>query len=167
MAFAHLLWRDGALLLQSDKMPFSGKSDEEKNEATISGAIEYKHGEPEIFQSLISGLCEVDMSKRLGCNGGLHDLQAHPYFVGYNWEALEYGKVDAPIKPNVNDINAPSAKDIAAFVPPKDVTWEAADQAKFADFGYGRPLYCPLCRVSCACPPHRISLGDTWQVHGR
>ena len=39
--------------------------------------------------------------------------------------------MDATIKPNPNDINAPSKNDIAPFVKPKDVTWDDADQAKF------------------------------------
>ena len=59
-----------------------------------------------------------------------------PYFDGFNWDTLEDGKMDSPIKPNVNDINAPSANDIAAFVPPKDVKWESEDREKFNEWEF-------------------------------
>ena len=42
--------------------------------------------------------------------------------------------MDSPIKPNVNDINAPSSKDISDFKPPKDITWEDADQERFKNW---------------------------------
>ena len=123
-------------VLFSDKMPFHGKTDDERNEATLAGAIDFKHGEPAPLQALVAALCERDTTKRLGCTSGLRDLEEHAYFAGFEWEKLEYGQIDAPIKPNVNDINAPSAKDIAAFVPPKDVAWESDDQARFAGWDY-------------------------------
>jgi hypothetical protein len=44
--------------------------------------------------------------------------------------------MNAPIKPNVNDLNVPDKKDIAPFEKPKDVTWEPEDQAKFASFDF-------------------------------
>ena len=40
-------------VLFSDKMPFSGKTDEDKNNATLAGEINYKHDEPEILQSFL------------------------------------------------------------------------------------------------------------------
>ena len=49
------------------------------------------------------------------------------------------GQLEAPIKPDVNDINAPSAKEIAPFVRPKDVTWDPEDQAKFDQFLFMDP----------------------------
>ena len=89
------------------------------------------------------------MATRLGCSTGLGELKAHPYFAGFNWSLLEMGEMDAAIKPNVNDINAPSAKEIDAFKPPKDVEWTPDDQAKFATWDYVRgPL--PL----VLSPPH-------------
>ena len=123
-------------VLQSDKVPFKGKEDAEKDAATCAGEIDFKHGEPEDLQQIISALCTIDITKRLGCTSGVDELKAHPYFAGFNWDQLEAGEMDAPIKPNVNDINAPSKGDIDAFKPPKDVTWEADDQAKFASWDY-------------------------------
>jgi len=121
-------------VLESDKLPFKGKTDEEKDEATKSGEIDFKHEEPQDLQDIISALCTIDQTKRLGCTKGVDDLKAHPYFKGFEWSKLEAGAMTPPIKPNPNDINAPSKKDIEEFKPPKDVSWDADDEAKFSDW---------------------------------
>jgi serine/threonine protein kinase len=72
-------------VLFSDKMPFSGKTEEEKNEATVKGEIEYKHGESDELQKFVSALCTVDQKARLGCTDGLQEVMVHPYFNGFNW----------------------------------------------------------------------------------
>lgn len=89
---------------------------------TCAGVIDYSHGEPEDLQGIVSSLCTVDMNARCGGKNGVDDLKAHPYFAGFNWDQLAAGDMEAPIKPNVNDINAPSAKEIEAFKPPKGET---------------------------------------------
>ena len=122
-------------VLQSDKMPFKG-NDDEKDAMTVAGVIEYSHGEPQDMQEICSALCTVDITKRLGGTKGVEDLKAHPYFAGFNWAQLEAGEMEAPIVPNVNDINAPSAKDIEAFKPPKDVPWTDDDQKKFDSWDF-------------------------------
>ena len=50
--------------------------------------------------------------------------------------ALMEGELDAEIKPNPNDINAPSKKDIEGFKASKAVTWDPDDQAKFASWDF-------------------------------
>lgn len=123
-------------VLTSDKMPFKGKSDEEKDEATCAGAVEYNHGESAEIQQFVSALCTVDIDKRLGCKDGLNDLKGAPFFAGFDWAALEAGTIDAEVKPNVNDINAPSKSDIDAFKKPKGAEWSDEDQSAFKDWDY-------------------------------
>jgi len=123
-------------VLQSDKMPFKGKTDEEKDEATANATYEFSHGEPADLQEVVSALLTIDTSKRLGCNGGVAELKKHKYFAGFDWAALEAGEMEAIYKPNPNDINAPSKKDIEAFKAPKDVSWEAEDEEKFKKWSY-------------------------------
>ena len=49
-------------------MPFYGKEDRNKNKMTCKGEIDFKHGEPEPLQALITALCTVDTSKLMGLN---------------------------------------------------------------------------------------------------
>ena len=123
-------------VLFSDKMPFSGKGDEEKDAATCKGEIDYKHDEPKDLQEFISALCTIDKSARLGANGGVAQIKAHPYMKDVDWVKLEAGLVDAEIKPNPNDINAPSRSEVDAFKKPKDVDWTAEDEKAFDNWNF-------------------------------
>jgi len=123
-------------VLNSDKMPFKGKTDEEKDAATCSGEIEYNHGESDEIKAFVSALCTIDPEARLGCKGGLADIKGAPFFAGFDWAALEGGTMDAEVKPNVNDINAPSKSEIDGFKKPKDVQWTDEDQAAFKEWDY-------------------------------
>ena len=50
--------------------------------------------------SLLRGLLAVERSGRLGCGGrGLGELQAHPFFAGFGWEALHRKEIAAPLCP--------------------------------------------------------------------
>jgi hypothetical protein len=53
-------------VLYSDKLPFKGSTDEEKDAATTAGTMEFSHDEPPDLQKVISALCTIDMSARLG-----------------------------------------------------------------------------------------------------
>jgi len=114
------------------KLPFYG-NDEEKDAMTVAGQINFKHGEPEELQKIVSDLCTIDMGARVK---GVNALKAHPFFQNFNWAALEQGLMAAPFQPNINDINAPSASEIDAFKAPKDVTWdqEQIDMFKHWEF---------------------------------
>jgi len=109
------------------KLPFFG-SDEEKDAMSVAGVIDFKHGEPDELKKIISDLCMVDQKGR---TKGVDALKAHPFYSGFDWAALEQGKYDAPFKPNVNDINAPSSSEIDAFKAPKDVVWGDEEKEKF------------------------------------
>ena len=139
-------WSLGVIMfvMFTHKMPFHATMDELGDEdaaidaATCAGVIDYKHGEPEDLQSIISALCTIDMTKRLGVAGGVDDLKSHPYFTkkSFDWARLERGAMEAPWKPNVNDTITPSAMDIAAIPIPSGVVWDDVDRAEFADWGY-------------------------------
>lgn len=90
-------------VLESDRMPFKGRDDTEKDAATCTGEIAFTHGEPADLQQLVCALCTIDMSKRLGCTSGVSELKAHEYFKGFNWEQLEGGGMEAPYRPSAND----------------------------------------------------------------
>lgn len=124
-------------VLYSDKLPFKGSTDEEKDAATTAGTMEFSHDEPPDLQKVISALCTIDMSARLGCTKGLEDFKAHPYWAGFDWAGLNVGKVPPYLLvPNPNDINAPSKNDVAGFKKPKDVDWTPDDEAKFKEWEF-------------------------------
>jgi len=128
-----------AYVLFSHKMPFyskeSGLEGEEKDkavdEASCSGEIDFKRDEPDNFKKLVTDLCTIDTASRLCCKDGASELEAHPYFAGFDWAALKAGQFQSPYVPNPNDINAPSKKEIPPFLDPEGVVWEDAEKSQF------------------------------------
>lgn len=53
-------------------------------------------------RSLISGLCSVNPTQRLGnLTGGVDRVKSHPFFAPIDWEALYYRKIKGPIIPKL------------------------------------------------------------------
>jgi protein kinase A len=53
-------------------------------------------------RDLISGLCTVDTSKRLGnIQGGASAVKQHSWFRNIDWDQLYYRKVNGPIVPHL------------------------------------------------------------------
>ncbi|KAL8902942.1 MAG: hypothetical protein Q9207_004265 [Kuettlingeria erythrocarpa] len=53
-------------------------------------------------RSLISGLCAVNPTQRLGnLAGGVDRVKSHPFFAPIDWDALYYRKVKGPIIPKL------------------------------------------------------------------
>jgi len=130
-------------VLHSDRQPFyapSGLDGDAKaaaiDEATCSQDIEFKHEEPAELQAVIRALCERDTGRRLGRAGGVAELRTHPYFAAFDWGRLEQGTMEAPLLPSLNEINAPSAKDIEEFKPPQGLTWDAEEVALFEHWSF-------------------------------
>jgi len=53
-------------------------------------------------RDLISGLCTVDTSKRLGnISGGASRVKSHPWFKNIDWDRLYNREVNGPIVPHL------------------------------------------------------------------
>src|SRR5690606_33840622 len=53
-------------------------------------------------RDLISGLCQADLSRRLGNMAeGAAGVKAHPWFTGVDWTALYNREIQSPYRPNV------------------------------------------------------------------
>jgi protein kinase A len=53
-------------------------------------------------RDLISGLCTVDTSKRLGnISGGAGRVKSHPWFQNIDWDRLYNREVNGPIVPHL------------------------------------------------------------------
>lgn len=68
----------------------------------MHGAINFPKHFSKQAQDLISNLLHMKPTKRLGVvKGGASTVKKHPWFEGFNWEALAEGKMVAPIIPEI------------------------------------------------------------------
>ena len=68
----------------------------------VEGNVRYPHSMSPDARDLISGLCTVNPSQRLGnIAGGTERVKAHPFFANLDWEALYYRKMKGPIIPEL------------------------------------------------------------------
>ncbi|XP_015979702.1 beta-adrenergic receptor kinase 2 isoform X2 [Rousettus aegyptiacus] len=75
---------------------------------------------PEVFspelKSLLEGLLQRDVSKRLGCRGGgAQEVKAHSFFKGVDWQHVYLQKYPPPLIPPRGEVNAADAFDIGSF----------------------------------------------------
>ncbi|XP_033325549.1 G protein-coupled receptor kinase 1 isoform X1 [Megalopta genalis] len=96
---------------------------------------------PETFskelRSLLEGLLERDVNKRIGCRGGGADeLKEHPFFAGIDWQQVYLQKYTPPLIPPRGEVNAADAFDIGSFdeEDTKGIKLTEADQELYKDF---------------------------------
>ena len=66
----------------------------------VEGKIRWPHGMTEDAIDLISGLCTVNPSNRLGnISGGAARVKSHPWFRGVNWDDLYQRRTEGPFVP--------------------------------------------------------------------
>ncbi|XP_044785955.1 G protein-coupled receptor kinase 3 isoform X2 [Bubalus kerabau] len=75
---------------------------------------------PDVFspelKSLLEGLLQRDVSKRLGCHGGsAQELKTHDFFRGIDWQHVYLQKYPPPLIPPRGEVNAADAFDIGSF----------------------------------------------------
>uniref|UniRef100_A0A3Q2I3E5 G protein-coupled receptor kinase n=1 Tax=Equus caballus TaxID=9796 RepID=A0A3Q2I3E5_HORSE len=70
---------------------------------------------PEL-KSLLQGLLQRDVSKRLGCHGGgALEVKGHSFFKGVDWQHVYLQKYPPPLIPPRGEVNAADAFDIGSF----------------------------------------------------
>ncbi|XP_051691436.1 G protein-coupled receptor kinase 3 isoform X2 [Oryctolagus cuniculus] len=70
---------------------------------------------PEL-QSLLEGLLQRDVGKRLGCHGGgAQEVKEHSFFRGVDWQHVYLQKYPPPLIPPRGEVNAADAFDIGSF----------------------------------------------------
>ena len=68
----------------------------------VEGKIKYPKDMPSEARDLISGLCTVNPSNRLGTlSGGVQRVKSHPFFAPIDWDAVYYRKIKGPIIPEL------------------------------------------------------------------
>jgi serine/threonine protein kinase len=67
----------------------------------LSGKVDYPRHVSRQARDLISKLLTADLTRRLGTlRHGSKDIRRHPWFRGFDWNALMHKKIQAPIVPH-------------------------------------------------------------------
>ena len=68
----------------------------------VEGRVRFPSAMSADARDLISGLCTVDTSKRLGnIQGGASTVKSHAWFKDIDWDALYHRKINGPIVPHL------------------------------------------------------------------
>ncbi|XP_015783383.1 G protein-coupled receptor kinase 1 [Tetranychus urticae] len=89
------------------------------------------------LKSLLEGLLQRDVDKRLGCKGGGADeVKEHPFFKGIDWQLVYLQKYPPPLIPPRGEVNAADAFDIGSFdeEDTKGIKLTDADQDLYKNF---------------------------------
>ena len=54
-------------------------------------------------RDLLQKLLIKNQDERLGSKSGFNDIRIHPFFKGFDFDALEKRKIEAPFKPTLKD----------------------------------------------------------------
>nr|XP_061789624.1 serine/threonine-protein kinase Sgk1-like [Nerophis lumbriciformis] len=81
--------------------PFYSHSKAEMFEKILHAPLHLRSGTSEAACSLLEGLLEREVSRRLGESRDIEELQEHPFFASINWDCLLAKKVRPPFIPNV------------------------------------------------------------------
>nr|XP_046255792.1 serine/threonine-protein kinase Sgk2b [Scatophagus argus] len=81
--------------------PFYSHMKAEMFENILHAPLLLRGGASQAARSLLGGLLERDVSKRLGGSHDLEELQEHPFFASINWDDLLARKIRPPFIPKV------------------------------------------------------------------
>ncbi|KZF22983.1 Pkinase-domain-containing protein [Xylona heveae TC161] len=99
-------WAFGILIYEFlvGQPPFWDQNPMKIYEQICEGKVRFPSGMSEDAKDLISGLCSVDTSKRLGnIQGGAERVKSHPFFKDIDWDALYQRKTKGPIVPKLKN----------------------------------------------------------------
>ena len=86
--------------------PFFSTNNEKMFKLITQGKLRFpgKIQVTKIAKDLIKKLLIKNQNERLGSKGGFNEIKNHPFFEGFNFEALEQKKLEAPFKPKLEGI---------------------------------------------------------------
>ncbi|XP_065663895.1 G protein-coupled receptor kinase 3 isoform X2 [Hydra vulgaris] len=122
--------------------PFRQQKTKDKYEIdkmTLTMEVKFPSDLSPNMTSLLSGLLQKSVPKRLGCQGmGATELKEHPFFENIDWKEVELRKLQPPLIPPRGEVNAADAFDIGSFDEEdvKGVKLTDTDQALYKDFNY-------------------------------
>ncbi|OAK99411.1 Pkinase-domain-containing protein [Phaeosphaeriaceae sp. SRC1lsM3a] len=97
-------WAFGILVYEFlvGQPPFWDQNPMKIYEQIVEGKVRFPSAMSPDARDLISGLCTVDTSKRLGnISGGAGRVKSHPWFKNIDWDRLYRREVNGPIVPHL------------------------------------------------------------------
>ncbi|XP_053182517.1 serine/threonine-protein kinase Sgk2b [Scomber japonicus] len=96
-------WSLGSVLFEMlyGMPPFYSHSKAEMFQNILHAPLQLRSGVSQAARSLLGGLLERDVSKRLGQSRDFVELQEHSFFTSINWDDLLARRVTAPFIPKV------------------------------------------------------------------
>lgn len=99
--------------------PFRQHKTKDKHEIdrmTLTMNVELPDAFSKELKSLLEGLLQRDVDKRLGCRGaGADEVKEHAFFAGIDWQQVYLQKYTPPLIPPRGEVNAADAFDIGSF----------------------------------------------------
>lgn len=126
-------WAIGVLTyeLRCGHSPFESRSQVEMFKRIAVADFKFPRDFTELEQSFISGLLQVDQTKRLGSmHGGVDDIKRHRFFDGINWDKLSSQDVKSPYIPEVTGPGDTSNFD---QYPEEVNSWHGEGEDKFGE----------------------------------
>nr|XP_022905168.1 G protein-coupled receptor kinase 1 isoform X2 [Onthophagus taurus]XP_022905169.1 G protein-coupled receptor kinase 1 isoform X2 [Onthophagus taurus] len=120
--------------------PFRQHKTKDKHEIdrmTLTMNVELPDTFSKELKSLLEGLLQRDVDKRLGCKGnGADEVKEHPFFGGIDWQQVYMQKYSPPLMPPRGEVNAADAFDIGSFdeEDTKGIKLTEADQELYKNF---------------------------------
>ncbi|KAJ9596938.1 hypothetical protein L9F63_012063 [Diploptera punctata] len=120
--------------------PFRQHKTKDKHEIdrmTLTMNVELPESFSKDLRSLLEGLLQRDIDKRLGCKGnGADEVKEHSFFAGMDWQQVYLQKYTPPLIPPRGEVNAADAFDIGSFdeEDTKGIKLTDADQDLYKNF---------------------------------
>jgi len=122
--------------------PFRQQKTKDKHEIdkmTLTMDVKFPDELSANMKSLLGGLLQRTVTKRIGCCGkGADELKEHDFFKGTEWKQVELQKLVPPLIPPRGEVNAADAFDIGSFDEDdvKGVKLTDNDQSLYKNFSY-------------------------------
>ncbi|XP_076364252.1 G protein-coupled receptor kinase 1-like [Tachypleus tridentatus] len=120
--------------------PFRQHKTKDKHEIdkmTLSMNVELPESFSPELKTLLLGLLQRDVDRRIGCKGkGADEVKEQPFFQGIDWQLVYLQKYPPPLIPPRGEVNAADAFDIGSFdeEDTKGIKLTDADQELYKNF---------------------------------
>jgi CRP-like cAMP-binding protein len=130
-------WAFGVLVFEmlTGNAPFASKSDRERHHKILNATLAFPPDFNLQAKDLVSRLCVLDISHRLGMMaGGLEEIQDHAFFSDVDWYAMRTLAVKPPFVPRVRSQAERDARASMKLPEAKEEALHPEDEAMFAGY---------------------------------